>query len=95
MRCDAVPQRLNNGKSGWAGPVTAAVMRYNKAEQAGYPMSSTADTTAKPFARVEDNALIRGAGRYVDDVLQHGQTYACFVRSPHACASRDRRKQQT
>jgi carbon-monoxide dehydrogenase large subunit len=40
----------------------------------------------KPLHRVEDAAFIRGAGRYSDDVVQPKQTYACFVRSPHAHA---------
>jgi carbon-monoxide dehydrogenase large subunit len=36
--------------------------------------------------RVEDDYLLRGAGRYMADAPLPGQTYACFVRSPHACA---------
>jgi aerobic carbon-monoxide dehydrogenase large subunit len=36
--------------------------------------------------RVEDEALLRGRGRFADDVRHAGQTYACFVRSPHAFA---------
>ncbi|MBM3528613.1 MAG: xanthine dehydrogenase family protein molybdopterin-binding subunit [Alphaproteobacteria bacterium] len=46
------------------------------------------DTTAshKPTIRVEDDYLLRGAGRYMADAPMPGQTYACFVRSPHACA---------
>ena len=36
--------------------------------------------------RVEDQRFITGKGRYTDDINQHGQTYAVFVRSPHAHA---------
>jgi carbon-monoxide dehydrogenase large subunit len=36
--------------------------------------------------RVEDDALVRGHGRYVADVSFPGQAYAHFVRSPHAFA---------
>jgi aerobic carbon-monoxide dehydrogenase large subunit len=36
--------------------------------------------------RVEDVRLLRGGGRYLDDVNVPGQTYAVVVRSPHAHA---------
>jgi aerobic carbon-monoxide dehydrogenase large subunit len=36
--------------------------------------------------RVEDPALIRGNGRFVDDIALSGMLHACFVRSPHAHA---------
>jgi carbon-monoxide dehydrogenase large subunit len=36
--------------------------------------------------RVEDDALIRGLGRFVDDAPQPNQAYAAFMRSPHAHA---------
>jgi len=36
--------------------------------------------------RVEDDALVQGHGRFVDDVPQPNQAYAVFVRSPHAHA---------
>jgi carbon-monoxide dehydrogenase large subunit len=49
-------------------------------------MDATTDHSRKPLNRVEDDALLRGAGRYADDVVQPKQTYACFVRSPHAHA---------
>jgi carbon-monoxide dehydrogenase large subunit len=35
---------------------------------------------------VEDDYLLRGAGRYMADAPLPGQTYAYFVRSPHAAA---------
>ena len=36
--------------------------------------------------RFEDLRLVRGAGRYSDDISVPGQAYAVFVRSPHAHA---------
>ena len=36
--------------------------------------------------RVEDDALLRGQGRYGDDVKPQGALAAYFVRSPHAFA---------
>jgi carbon-monoxide dehydrogenase large subunit len=36
--------------------------------------------------RFEDLRLVRGAGRYSDDISMPGQAYAAFVRSPHAHA---------
>ena len=36
--------------------------------------------------RVEDDALVRGAGHFVDDPRLRNQAYAAFVRSPHAHA---------
>jgi carbon-monoxide dehydrogenase large subunit len=40
----------------------------------------------KDEPRIEDQALVSGEGRFVDDVTQAGMTYAAFVRSPHAFA---------
>ena len=37
--------------------------------------------------RYEDNRLLSGTGRYVEDVNIEGQCYAAFVRSPHAHAT--------
>ena len=36
--------------------------------------------------RKEDVRFLTGAGQYTDDVVMTRQTYACFVRSPHAHA---------
>ena len=36
--------------------------------------------------RVEDERLISGRGRYVDDLVLPGMVHAAFVRSPHAHA---------
>ena len=40
----------------------------------------------QPVARFEDPRLLRGQGRFINDVNMHGQAYAVFVRSPHAHA---------
>jgi aerobic carbon-monoxide dehydrogenase large subunit len=36
--------------------------------------------------RIEDDALLRGAGQFIDDINLPGQTHAHFLRSPHAHA---------
>ena len=41
----------------------------------------------QPVLRFEDPRLLRGQGRYINDVNLHGQAYAIFVRSPHAHAN--------
>jgi aerobic carbon-monoxide dehydrogenase large subunit len=49
-------------------------------------------TTSGIGARVtrkEDQRFITGRGRYTDDITLPRQTYACFVRSPHAHATID------
>ena len=40
----------------------------------------------QPVRRVEDFRFITGAGQYTADINRPGQTYAVFVRSPHAHA---------
>ncbi|MCY4263569.1 MAG: molybdopterin-dependent oxidoreductase, partial [Gammaproteobacteria bacterium] len=37
-------------------------------------------------SRYEDNRLTRGEGKYIADLTLENQTWACFVRSPHANA---------
>jgi len=37
--------------------------------------------------RIEDAALVQGAGRYTDDFELAGAAHACILRSPHAHAS--------
>ena len=39
-----------------------------------------------PTIRVEDDALVRGRGRFVDDDVAQVQAFGCFVRSPQAYA---------
>jgi carbon-monoxide dehydrogenase large subunit len=45
-----------------------------------------ADVPAAYHPRVEDDALVRGRGRYIADAPLPNQAYAYFVRSPHAFA---------
>ena len=40
----------------------------------------------RPMPRFEDLRLVRGAGRYSDDISMPDQVCAVFVRSPHAHA---------
>src|ERR1700730_6831788 len=40
--------------------------------------------------RKEDQRFITGKGHYTDDITRPGQTYAVFVRSPHAHAKINR-----
>ena len=47
-------------------------------------MTTTSRTRQTP--RVEDNALVRGAGHFMDDPRLPNTAYAAFVRSTHAHA---------
>ena len=38
----------------------------------------------QPVSRTEDPVLLRGEGRYTDDLNEPGQAYAWMVRSAHA-----------
>ena len=49
-------------------------------------MSSTSPARTQRPPRVEDDALVRGLGRFTDDARLPNQAYAVFVRSPHAHA---------
>src|SRR5882757_9204423 len=40
----------------------------------------------RPMPRFEDLRLVRGGGNYTDDVCVPGQSFAVFVRAPHAHA---------
>ena len=50
-------------------------------------MPSNAARSAAWAGRVEDDALLRGQGRFGDDIKPEGVLAAYFVRSPHAFAS--------
>jgi aerobic carbon-monoxide dehydrogenase large subunit len=41
----------------------------------------------RSVSRLEDTALLRGEGRFVDDICLPGMLHAAFVRSPHAHAA--------
>ena len=47
----------------------------------------TATGIGAPVRRREDFRFITGQGRYTDDIERPGQTYAYFLRSPHAHAA--------
>lgn len=49
-------------------------------------MTTTSTAHTKSGPRVEDDALVRGKGNFVDDPKLPNQAYAAFVRSPHAHA---------
>ena len=49
-------------------------------------MSATSPAHSQHEPRVEDDALVRGNGRFMDDPRLPNQAYAAFVRSPHAHA---------
>ena len=48
--------------------------------------AETAVNRARRGPRLEDDYLVRGAGRFVADGAEPGQAYAAFMRSPHAFA---------
>ena len=48
--------------------------------------ATAAPARSKSEPRVEDDALVRGQGRFADDPRLPNQAYAVFVRSPHAHA---------
>ena len=49
-------------------------------------MDTKTESHATPTRRREDDYLLRGTGRFMADAPLPDQTYACFVRSQHACA---------
>ena len=49
-------------------------------------MDAQTDSHAIYHPRVEDDALVRGRGRYAADAPEPNQAFAFFVRSPHAFA---------
>lgn len=49
-------------------------------------MSTSNGIIGQAVKRVEDKRFITGKGRFTDDIVLPGQTYAAFVRSPYAHA---------
>ena len=49
-------------------------------------MTTPTTGVGAPVRRKEDHRFITGKGNYTDDINRPGQTYAFFVRSPHAHA---------
>ena len=54
---------------------------------AAMPGFAEATLLGRDVPRKEDARLIRGAGRFVDDIAVPGMLHAAFVRSPHAHAA--------
>ncbi|MES2990659.1 MAG: xanthine dehydrogenase family protein molybdopterin-binding subunit [Pseudomonadota bacterium] len=50
------------------------------------PPQAALSPIGQSIKRREDARFLTGAGQYTDDVVMHGQTYAAFLRSPHAHA---------
>src|SRR2546423_1801497 len=48
--------------------------------------SVTGSYIGASMKRVEDDVLLRGAGRYLDDLREPGMLHLAFVRSPYAHA---------
>src|SRR6202012_3858828 len=53
-------------------------------------MTTTKFGLAQPVRRVEDPRLLKGAGRYADDIVLPGMLFGAVLRSPHAAAKIDR-----
>ena len=49
-------------------------------------MSTTKFGLAQPVRRVEDPRLLKGSGRYTDDIVLPGMLFGVVLRSPHAAA---------
>ena len=68
-------------------PVVPFAFRYKRSpvgQYSGSFMTNSLAANNKP--RVEDDALVRGAGRFMDDPRLQNTAFAAFVRSPHAHA---------
>src|SRR5271166_5109496 len=50
-------------------------------------MTTTKFGLAQPVRRVEDPRLLKGAGRYTDDIVLPGMLFGVVLRSPHAAAN--------
>jgi aerobic carbon-monoxide dehydrogenase large subunit len=50
-------------------------------------MTTTKFGLAQPVRRVEDPRLLKGAGRYTDDIVLPGMLFGVVLRSPHAAAT--------
>ena len=50
-------------------------------------MPTTKFGLAQPVRRVEDPRLLKGAGRYTDDIVLPGMLFGLVLRSPHAAAT--------
>ncbi len=81
-----VPHLTRQCKPGWR-PGAGNSLRYKRAARlriSEQRMNVHDHPAFEP--RVEDDQLVRGGGRFVEDAAQPGQAFAAFVRSPHAFA---------
>jgi carbon-monoxide dehydrogenase large subunit len=63
-----------------------AVPKWLFDEPEAVPMTASSTSrfgSGRSVKRVEDDALLRGQGRFADNVRVDGELHACFVRSPH------------
>src|SRR5262245_42106383 len=69
-------------------PLPASGERWSLWHARDFPMKSevSAAWMGRALPRLEDATLLRGAGRFVDDIALPGLLHACFVRSPVAHA---------
>src|SRR3984957_449110 len=75
---------LPNGQSGATSSKRPACISMN---DSGAPKNVTSNTAVGlPVLRIEDGPLVRGDGRFVDELKFAGMLEAAFVRSPHAHA---------
>src|SRR5262245_30648645 len=85
-----MPQRFTNFESGaLAGSAVLAINARLENRRKPWKFDMDAETAinrTRRGPRLEDDYLVRGAGRFVADAPEDGQVYAAFVRSPHACA---------
>src|SRR6185295_37649 len=85
MRTSEPPHQAGN-------PLPGAAVCAIRAARKSPPLHPEADmdlktaSHARPTPRLEDDALLRGLGRYAADVPMTGEAQAYFVRSPHAFA---------
>ena len=73
----APPHIRNRGLPGDAGCNNPPMTHPNEPAAGRYGVG-------QPVYRTEDPVLLRGEGRYTDDLNEPGQAYAWMVRSPHA-----------
>jgi carbon-monoxide dehydrogenase large subunit len=79
------------GRRNWPIPIFTRVSADDRScISSGEEAAMTAgDGDRRPHdwaPRIEDAALLRGGGRFIDDVRIPGQADCCFVRSPHGFA---------
>ncbi|MBX9757648.1 MAG: xanthine dehydrogenase family protein molybdopterin-binding subunit [Beijerinckiaceae bacterium] len=55
-------------------------------DNAHAPADASGRWVGRSLPRFEDMRLVQGQGRYSDDIVFEGQTFAVFLRSPHAHA---------